>query len=234
MSRSTPNYIPRPDGDCAAWAAQFATACKDNQAALGLSGKERSDIQAAVDAFVNDLNANVAAQAAAESAAQTKNLSRTAMEQLLRSFTRIFQSAPTMTDALRAQLGITVPTGTLTPTPAPTTAPVLTVDLPARLTHTLRLTDSATPTRTAKPRGVLGAEVWFKLVTSPDREGAGSSPTLGDPSTFRFLSLATKPLARATFRPDEGGKTAVYMTRWVTTRGEKGPWSEIATATIAA
>jgi len=26
----------------------------------------------------------------------------------------------------------------------------------------------------------------------------------------------------------------VYMARWINTRGEKGPWSEIATATVAA
>ncbi|MCC6661417.1 MAG: hypothetical protein IT437_11080 [Phycisphaerales bacterium] len=31
-----------------------------------------------------------------------------------------------------------------------------------------------------------------------------------------------------------GGKTAVYMLRWVNTRGEKGPWSEVTTATVAA
>jgi len=30
-----------------------------------------------------------------------------------------------------------------------------------------------------------------------------------------------------------GGKTAVYMLRWVNTRGEKGPWSEVAAATVA-
>jgi len=31
-----------------------------------------------------------------------------------------------------------------------------------------------------------------------------------------------------------GGKTAVYMARWVNTRGEKGPWSDVTTATVAA
>ena len=36
------------------------------------------------------------------------------------------------------------------------------------------------------------------------------------------------------FNAGDGGKTAVYRPRWVNTRGEKGPWSEIATATVAA
>jgi len=52
--------------------------------------------------------------------------------------------------------------------------------------------------------------------------------------------MTTKPTFRADFKPGEGGKTAVYMARpprricdWINTRGEKGPWSEIATATVA-
>ncbi len=39
----------------------------------------------------------------------------------------------------------------------------------------------------------------------------------------------------AEYRAADGGKTAVYMLRWVNTRGEeKGPWSEVTTATVAA
>ena len=59
-------------------------------------------------------------------------------------------------------------------------------------------------------------------------------PTSYDPLTFRFLALTTKPTARATFRPADGGKRAVYMTRWVNARGEPGPWSEVCSATVAA
>ncbi len=33
---------------------------------------------------------------------------------------------------------------------------------------------------------------------------------------------------------EDGGKTARYVLRWVTTTGEKGPWSETASATIGA
>ena len=48
------------------------------------------------------------------------------------------------------------------------------------------------------------------------------------------LTLTTRPTLRTDFQAADGGKTAVYMLRWVSTRGEKGPWSEIATATVAA
>jgi len=63
-----------------------------------------------------------------------------------------------------------------------------------------------------------------------------------------FLTVTTKPTFRAKFKLGEGGKIADYMARpprhgesstrricdWINTRGEKGPWSEIAMATVAA
>jgi hypothetical protein len=54
------------------------------------------------------------------------------------------------------------------------------------------------------------------------------------PAALTFLTMTTRPSFRAEFKAGEGGKTAVYMARWINTRGEKGPWSEITTATVAA
>jgi hypothetical protein len=96
-----------------------------------------------------------------------------------------------------------------------------------RLTHQLRLVDESTPTRRARPAGVLGAEVWVKLVDA-------DTPAPSDPAALTFLTMTTRPSFRAEFKAGEGGKTAVSMARWVNTRGEKGPWSEITTATVAA
>lgn len=79
----------------------------------------------------------------------------------------------------------------------------------------------------AKLIGVLGAEVWVMLV-DPDQ------PTSTDPNALTFLTMTTRPSFRAEFKVGDGGKTAVYMTRRVNTRGDKGPWSEITTATVAA
>ncbi len=33
---------------------------------------------------------------------------------------------------------------------------------------------------------------------------------------------------------EDGDKTAQYMLRWIATTGERGPWSETASATIGA
>jgi len=51
---------------------------------------------------------------------------------------------------------------------------------------------------------------------------------------LRFLLLSTRTPAVAEFTGPDGGKTAHYMVRWLSTRGEAGPWSETASATIGA
>ncbi len=69
-----------------------------------------------------------------------------------------------------------------------------------------------------------------RLSCTAENDGAAA----GDPANFTFLTMTTKPSFRATFKPAKGGKTAIYMARWVNTRGEKGPWLELAMATVAA
>jgi hypothetical protein len=69
--------------------------------------------------------------------------------------------------------------------------------------------------------------VWVKLIDA-------GQPAPTDPSVLSFLTMTTRPTLRTDFRAADGGKTAVYMLRWVNTRGEKGPWSDVTTATVAA
>lgn len=57
-------------------------------------------------------------------------------------------------------------------------------------------------------------------------------PPLGD--SYKFLSVSSHGALQTDFLSAEAGKTAYYALRWVSTRGEKGPWSEVAAATVAA
>jgi hypothetical protein len=71
-------------------------------------------------------------------------------------------------------------------------------------------------------------------VKAEDGAASHAAAAAGDPANFTFLTMTTKPSFRATFKPAEGGKTAIYMARWVNTRGEEGPGSELEMATVAA
>ena len=54
------------------------------------------------------------------------------------------------------------------------------------------------------------------------------------PSELSFLWVDTRTPYLVDYPGENGGKTAHYMLRCVATTGEKGPWSETASATIGA
>jgi hypothetical protein len=227
MARSSANYIPRPDGDFNAWAQNYA-------AQLTLwweqQGLDIADLKPLSDALIEwdaAWPAHVQAQAAAQAAREAKDQRRLAFEAAARPLARQVQAYPSTTDADRAMLGLRVPKEGRTPSAAPTTRPTGSILSGNRLALDLSVVDELTPTSRAKPRGVRGAQVWQTLI-------APGEPIPKDPRAFRFLNLTTKPTLRATFTPQDGGKTAVYLLRWVSTRNEPGPWSDPVTGTVAA
>ncbi len=219
------DYIPRPDGDFDAWQANFITYATANAAALGLDPLvDIPPLTAAQTPWTTDRAANTAAQSAAQSARQAKDVSRGGLEGVIRPLVARLQASGDVDDAERAALGITVPDTIPTPVVPPVTRPVVSVDTSQRLQHTISFADELTPTRKAKPDGVRGAQVWVKI----------GDPAPVDPSELTFLATDTRTPYVATFDGGDANKVAHYMLRWESTRGEPGPWSETASATIGA
>ena len=69
------------------------------------------------------------------------------------------------------------------------------------------------------------------MVAEPNR-APGPPPT--GPSDLTFLAVDTRTPYVADFAGADVNKVAHYMLRWESTRGETGPWSETASATIGA
>ena len=129
-----------------------------------------------------------------------------------------------MTDAKRAESGMTVRSNTRTPAATPTTRPMAMVDTSQRLRHTINFKDELTPNSKKKPDGVMGAEIWCYI---------GAVPPV-DASTCSFVALDTSTPYVVDYPGADGNKVAHYLLRWVNTRGDKGPWSETVSATIGA
>jgi len=70
-------------------------------------------------------------------------------------------------------MGITVPDREGTPEGPPKTRPVVSVDTSQRLQHTIAFADESTPTRKAKPAGVMGAEAIRAAPVRKRLEGSG-------------------------------------------------------------
>jgi len=222
-----PDYIPAPDAEFNAWQANFVSYANANLAGLGLVAGDMTPITAAQTTWASAFPAHVTAAAAAQSARASKDGARVSYVTVLRDLVQRLQASAAVSDAERGALGITIPDPTLTPIGPPTTRPVVRVDCGQRLQHTVHFTDEATPTRKAKPAGVLGAEIWVNVA-------AVGQPTPTDPAAFNFVALDTRTPYTLDFPAADGGKNAHYLLRWVNPGGEQGPWSETASVTIGA
>ncbi len=217
------DYIPGPDANFQAWQSNFVTYANANLAALGLVAADMTPVTTAQTAWNTAFPAHVAAVNAAKAAKQTKDENRAAHVAAIRPLVRRLQASLSVSDAEKASLGITVAQSP-SPIGAPTTAPQVAIECGNRLQQTLRFVDSATPTKKAKPAGVLGVEIWNKV---------GITPPPGE-SDLRFVAVDTNAPHLMHFDSADGGKTNYVWMRWVSPTGERGPWSEQAQATIAA
>jgi len=222
------DYIPTNDGELKAWANNFMVYADSHLADLGLSAGDLTELAGLQADFNSKLTAHVAARQAAQSARQGKDSSRDEFKSALRRLVRKLQVSDSVEDSEREALGITVPDRIRTANTAEiTTRPVGRVDTSQRLRHTIRFADEATPTKRAKPAGIMGCEIWVKVLPA-------SEPAPADASTLDFVFMDTASPHTVEYDGADGGKTAHYMLRWVKRGGRKGPWSETVSATITA
>jgi len=222
------DYLPGSDTGFQVWVDNFVTYAGGHLAELGIAPPDIIPISAGKTDFDSKMTANVTAQQAAQSARQAKDDSRDVLEAAVRQLVRRLQASGDVDDTERAALGITVPDRVRTATAGDiTTRPIGAVDTSQRLRHEIRFSDEATPTKRAKPAGVMGCEIWVKVT-------AAGEPAPASADELSFVSLDTATPYIAEFDGSDGGKTAHYMLRWVKSSGDKGPWSETISATITA
>ena len=216
------DFIPSSDADFDAWLQNFVDYVVANAGGLGATPAQVTSLQTAKTDWDAKYPASTTAQAASNAAVQAKADSRAGAELFVRPFVGMLQSNTAVTDAQRQSLGITVRSTSRTAVGAPSTRPIGSVDTSQRLRHTIVFVDELSPTSRAKPDGVQGCEIWTKI---------GDAVPAG-PSDVHYLALDTRTPYVAEFEAGDGGKTAHYMMRWISTRGEPGPWSQTVSATI--
>ncbi len=218
-----PDWIPQTEAAFDDLADQFTTAIAAAPATYGLLVADGTALSAAHYDYTVAENVEKTARATWAATVETKEAKRAVLTGLMRSDGARIQATPSVSDAQRETAGLPVRKTSRTPAPAPTTAPVLTVDGSRRLEQVIAWRDAATPTSKARPAGVAGLELFIKVGTAP----AGIDDC-------RPLGMMTRSPNLEEFDPADGGKTAYYIGRWVNTTGEHGPTSEIASGTIAA
>jgi len=126
-----------------------------------------------------------------------------------------------VSDADRIMMGLPVYDRTPTRPPVPTSRPELGVDFSQFTQHRISAHDSETKSA-GKPDHVLGFELWRKI-------GGTTEPSFED---MELVGLVTRTPYVVEYASVFRGEMAWYLGRWVNTRGEHGPKSEIISAII--
>jgi hypothetical protein len=87
--------------------------------------------------------------------------------------------------------------------------------------HDLHVRDSESKSA-AKPVHVIGFEIWR-------RTGGDTEPSYEE---MQFVEMATRTPHTVEYASAQRGLMVWYATRWINTRGETGPWSEIVSAIV--
>jgi hypothetical protein len=205
-----------------------STTCKlamaIDPALYGATAADLAELTAASSNFASTLSAHLAKQEEAHSARQLKDEARDLLAHTLRRLYKLMRATPDMTPALLTAADMPVADDTRSPIAAPTMVPTLILEKSGRLSHAFRVIDSENPTRRARPAGVIGFNLYYKV--------GGAAPTSTAECTFG--GLFSRPRFGIDFPAGDGNKTVWYIVVAVTAKGLVGPMSETLEATIAA
>ncbi len=218
------DYIPGPDDEFETYfREQFAPYAQANLGPLGFSAADGIELGNVTTAWGYAWPAFNNAKAAFESSTMDKDEKRALAEAVVRRLAQKAQNNPAVTDAQKAALGITIRKTTKTPVGVPTTVPVLPrTDTSTRAILRLFFADATTPETKAKPPGVQSCEIREQI--------GGTAPV--NPNAMAFLAIETRTPYRADFDAGDVGKTVYFAFRWLNTKGQPGPWSQIYSAII--
>jgi hypothetical protein len=221
------DFIPRTDGDFSAWAAHFAEGAAAYFIEQGLDEAMILELQLALGGWNAVYAQQLAALAAARAATQAKLGGRERLETVARKVSGFIQAYPATTDAVRANLGITVKGLGIGHRGVAEKAPRIAAEQAARLTHRLRFVPAEGTEGIKKPRGVIGAELYVALA-------APHAPPPEQESEYRYVRAITRDGVRVTYAAEQAGLVAHYRARWLTRTGDVGGWSGDTAAMVAA
>ena len=215
-----PDFVQDSDDGFNHQITTFLAYASAHTSALGLSGADLGKLTDAFQPWFTTYPNYLDLLAQLDAARVAKDDARGPAEAMFRQFNGIIQANPDVTDESRAGSGLPVHKAHRTPVGPVDTHPVLFRVDNEHLLQRLWFSDSATPGKKAKPRGVAFCEI--RQVIQP----AGmAAPT--NPAAMPLLATDSKSPHRTDLEPEDAGKVVYYAQRWVNTRQEPGPWSQV-------
>jgi hypothetical protein len=220
---SLSHYLPSKDKEFSVWAENFVGQLENLIEAIQFP-KEEFDLlsEQQVD-FAEKLITAETPATRTPIAVEAKNESRKILEKHVQHAVQEYlQHNHLVTDEQRKTLRIPIHKTTHTPSPVASTYPAYEVDTGTIRRLVFHYWDSATPKSKAKPAGQHGIEMWWAHLDAPPQSIDDLIHSVFDTKTPLVLE----------FVENMRGKIIYFCLRWENTRGEKGPWSEIASAIV--
>ncbi len=221
------SFLPSKDQDLDAWSQNYDSKLTATPGAFGILAADALAYHGLAVDFTARLAASTNPGTRTKVTLQLKDISRAALKAKARSLAKVINAYPPITNAQRAELGLTVRDLVPSPIPAPTTQPVVNIEGSGGGLALLRLADETTPTRRAKPAGVFGALIYTKI-------GPATDPAPATIDDAKFAGVATRTIHSIGLPGGSAGKTIWVLAQWMNERGEPGPTSVVTSALIAA
>jgi TolA-binding protein len=219
------DFLPRAQAELVTWATNFLSYLTANQAALGLTATEVVALQTQLSTASTAFRSDQSIQAQALASTKTLNMALEGLETSIRELNSKLQANPAVTDAQKAAMRLTV-AKERSIIPAPTTPPgVISIEPGGPLTLTVHFGNvTGTEIKRGRPDGATACQVYVHTGTTPP----------ASPAECVFLAIDTRTPYEAQFTAANAGKLAYFYLRWMNAKGEVGPWSSLAQATIPA
>ena len=220
------SYIPHRDAEFTNWAGQYVTFVSTDGPALGITAEQISTLQGLLGSWNAGYGEHLTASNESRAATQNKNTRRENFEALARPIAMLLQNNPAMTDAQRAEAGLTV-RGQTPPMPEDlvheTDPPLIVLDFSKRRQMTIHWGPNPENGRNnALPEGTRGAKLFCHIGGIPADEN--DWVWLADDTRSPYIHLLN----------NSAPITIAYRAQYFDRRMNTGPFGDPVVATISA
>ena len=213
-------YLPAADAKLLAFAQNFSTRTTAAPTTFGLTAAMCTSYAALVSAFATDLAA-CDPGVRSKASTLTKNQAKVNMIAETRRQVSLVGGTAGVTNAMRAQLGLTVRVEPQ-PIPAPNSSPKVSVVSVNGRTVRIKL-ENAEAIKRARPFGAQGCQVYSLVAQQPST----------NPADYSFQGITTKPTIDVIFDNSVlPGATVWIVANWYTATALTGPVSQPVSAVI--
>jgi hypothetical protein len=217
-------YIPRADAKASIWMQLFAMGIYNDPARFSISPAAAQSLKDWVDRFVEALRIATNESTRTKGTVAAKTDMRFAVEKFIQTYYMQIKLNLGISDADKIAIGVRPINIARTRIEVPLTSPMITVIGCTPGSQTLRFHDSIEATRKAKPLGAMQLQL-FRTV---------GDDVARNPEDAKLIGCFTRNPVGVGFKHEDDRKKATYWARWVSRRGETGPWSLPASMSIAA